>query len=206
MKILIIDNHPIIVSSLMKVISQQYPDWDISSAVNSTEADTLIQSNTFELIICDYFLDIQNGLDIFLKHKQESRFGSFLLVTVLQHVPIIELAIKQGINGIVSKEAHNHEYLEGIHAILQGSTFLCTKTKELLAAYKTSKEKNSFITKREFEILKLLKLDLKNHEIANQLHLSVSTIETHKKNLIKKFNVKGTTGLLRYVHENHLLD
>ena len=205
MKILIIDNHPIVVLSLKQLVTENYPDAVIETANSSLDANNMLSSSYFDLVICDFFIDENNGLDIYTLNKKNGCFTGFLLVTVLQNVPIMQSALRGGINGIVSKETSFDEYILAIDSIINGKTYICKTIERMIANYELNKQKGLFITKRESEIIHLIHLGLKNQEIASKLNVSVSTIETHKKNLIKKFNLSGSSGLTKFISENQIL-
>jgi DNA-binding NarL/FixJ family response regulator len=205
MKILIIDNHPIVTHSLKQLLEEHYLHAEIEIAHCSRDANKILDSLSFDLVISDFFIDENNGLDIYILNKNKNCFSSFLLVTVLQNIPIIQSAINQGINGIVSKESSFEDYLTAVASAIKGEFYLCENMKRIIANYELNKQKGLFITKRESEIINYILTGLKNKEMATRLNVSVSTIETHKKNLIKKFNLSGSSQLTKFIAENQIL-
>jgi DNA-binding NarL/FixJ family response regulator len=77
-------------------------------------------------------------------------------------------------------------------------------TKSIINANKFRVESAPFFSKRELEVMRLIYAEQKNQEIAINLNISVSTVETHKKNILKKLNVKSTIGLIKYIVEEKL--
>ena len=205
MNVLIIENHPLIVDGLKKSLHENFDEVNIYKATNAGTAEELLESGSYDLVVCDYFLGNQNGMDIFQRHRKKKRFRFFVLISILQNATVIEKALSQGINGFFSKECDTNELINGIKEVLTGNNFVCAYTSKLMQ--ENQKKANPFfITKREMEIIRLLVLDYKNQEIAELLHVAVSTVESHKKNLVKKFNVGGSSGLVRFVLENNILE
>jgi DNA-binding NarL/FixJ family response regulator len=205
MKVLIIENHPLIVDGLKKALHLYFEGVNSYEATNAEQGDELLYSQPYDLVICDYFLGNKNGLDLYQHHRKRKHFRYFILVSILQNAAVIEKALNQGVNGFLSKECDTNELVKGIKEVLSGKTFICTYTTNLIQEHQ-KKTNPFFITKREMEIIRLLVLDYKNQEIAEHLHVAVSTIESHKKNLVKKFNVGGAAGLVRFVLENNILE
>jgi DNA-binding NarL/FixJ family response regulator len=204
MKILIIDNHPIVVLSLKQLVTENYPEAEIETANSSFDANIILSSSNYDLVICDFFIDTNNGLDIFLKYKDKKCFKYFLLFTILQNATMIQSALEVGVNGIISKDTHYEECIEIIKNIASGEKYICENIKKILDDFQLNKTNGKFITKREEEIIKLIGLDMKNKDIALKLNVSISTVETHKKNLIRKFNLKGSYGLIQFIANNNL--
>ena len=102
------------------------------------------------------------------------------------------------------------ELIEAINQVLDGNVFLSRQANEKilqqLKTYELSDGNVPTLTRREKEILKLLSEGFTSHEIASQLFLSSYTIDTHRKNMLQKFNVHNTQALLKAVNEFKILD
>jgi DNA-binding NarL/FixJ family response regulator len=206
MKILIIENHPIFASGLKNLLQKEIIGTKIDQAETIEEAQLLISHNFYDLIFCDYFLADRTGLEFFINAKENLSNSKFILVSIIQNIDIIEIALQKGIAGFFSKDCGNEELIFGTNSILAGNIYVCDFTKNLIKKHKESQDQQPFITKRELDIIRLIIKDYKNQDIAELLHISVSTVESHKKNLIKKFNVNGSAGLVRFVIENKLVE
>jgi DNA-binding NarL/FixJ family response regulator len=103
--------------------------------------------------------------------------------------------MENGASGYVLKNATREELTEAIEAVMDGNKFL-----SLEAAATIKKDEDSkipVITRREKEVLALIADGLTNHEIAEKLFISTTTVDTHRKNLLAKFEVKNTATLIR---------
>ncbi|MDZ4665708.1 MAG: response regulator transcription factor [Bacteroidota bacterium] len=120
------------------------------------------------------------------------------------------------INGYLLKDCEKVEILEAINASLKGEKFVCGKIVSLLTTEKEINSNNSYIktlkcdgltvTEREIEIIVEIALGLSNKQIADKLHLSTHTVNTHRKNIMLKLGVNNTAGIVMFAVKNQLLE
>ena len=120
---------------------------------------------------------------------------------------------KYGIQGYVLKNAPIKELIEAIEKVHEGGTFF---SKEInigtgpddvrSTIIIDDKKVSEIISKRELEVMKLICKEFSNQEIADKLFLSVSTVETHRKNLIAKLGVHNTVGLVKFALKHKLIE
>jgi DNA-binding NarL/FixJ family response regulator len=114
-----------------------------------------------------------------------------------------------GISGYVLKNVGNQELIEAIQKVAQGKMHFSDDVTEVMVKNKHSKPDNenehAKLTERELEILKLIVQELNNAEIADKLFISERTVETHRKNMIRKFNTKTIVGLIKYAMDHKLI-
>ena len=114
-----------------------------------------------------------------------------------------------GISGYVLKNVGNQELIEAIHKVAQGRMhFSDDVTEEMVKNKHTKPDKHhelAKLTERELEILRLIVQELNNAEIADKLFISERTVETHRKNMIRKFNTKTIVGLIKYAMDEKLI-
>lgn len=204
MKVLIIDNHELILDSIRVLVQENFPDAKIWTSQNSELGKNYIKDILFDYIICDYKIDELNGIDIFQYSKSLDKKSLFIIVSMINDPIVIETILEHGINAFICKEGSKTELVKAIHELRKNDRFICVVTQETLKDHKRKSKSQIFLTKREYEILSLIMKEFKNQDIAKKLSISVSTVETHKKNLIGKLQVKGTVGLVKYALENQL--
>jgi DNA-binding NarL/FixJ family response regulator len=120
------------------------------------------------------------------------------------------------ISGYLLKDCEKAEILEAINASLKGEKFVCGKIISLLTTEKEINPNNSYIktlkcdgltvTEREIEIIVEIALGLSNKQIADKLHLSTHTVNTHRKNIMLKLGVNNTAGIVMFAVKNQLLE
>lgn len=121
----------------------------------------------------------------------------------------INRMIEVGISGYVLKNVGNKELVEAIYKVAQGKMHFSDDVLEEMIKNKNSKpeklEEQAKLTERELEILKLIVQEYNNAEIADKLFISERTVETHRKNMIRKFNTKTIVGLIKYAIDSKLI-
>lgn len=204
MKILIIDNHEFILESVKNIITELNQFTEIETVNDPELALEKIKVLAPDIIISDYKMSEMNGLELVMNIRAFNKTSKIIILSMVDEGEVIETLIKQGINGYIHKESSIGNISKAIDVVIKGSNFFCVKTQEILKKHRVNNKPSFFLSKRELEILKLIVDEFKNKDIAKQLNISVSTVETHKKNLIKKLQVKTTVGLVKYAVKNQL--
>lgn len=124
--------------------------------------------------------------------------------------------LKCRISAFLLKECDKAEIMEAINASINGEKFVCGKIISMLTIEKEINANNSYIktlkcdgltiTERETEIIVEISLGLSNKQIADKLHLSTHTVNTHRKNIMLKLGVNNTAGIVMFAVKNHLLE
>jgi len=206
MNILLVDNHELILDSILQIITDTVVDANVYKALNGLDAYNLAKINMPDVVISDYKMEGMNGMELFMALKQENINAKFLIISMINEYAVINALINEGISGYINKESDKWEISKGIKMVLEGKPFFCSATKAIINNHQHSHAVSPYLSKREKEILRYVYAEKKNQEIAALLNISVSTVETHKKNLIKKLKVKTTVGLIKYVAENDIIN
>ena len=180
----------------------------VGQAKNSSEAMRALADPDANLI--DVILLEINSLRLCTLIRERNKNVKIIGLTYVNEAGIISQLIKKGGNGYLLKTMEREELLEAINQVMDGNIFLSRQANEKmlqqLQAYEITDNKIPSLTRREKEILKLLSEGLTSHEIASHLFLSSYTIDTHRKNMLQKFNVHNTQALLKAVNEFKILD
>ena len=131
-------------------------------------------------------------------------------LTYVNEAGIITQLIKRGANGYLLKSMERGELIEAINQVLDGSVYLSKAANEKIVQQLQNNGLSSnrvpALTRREKEILQLLSEGFTSNDIANKLFLSSYTVDTHRKNMLQKFNVHNTQALLKTIQSLKLLD
>ena len=121
----------------------------------------------------------------------------------------LEKMFKSGAKGYLLKSCSKAELMEAITKVYNGNQYISDELEESFVKHlKASKENAASvprISKREKEILQLISEEHTTAQIAQELYISVTTVETHRKNLLRKLGLKNTAGLMRFAFENSLV-
>ena len=201
MEVLLIDDHPLVNAGLASCL-EETGRFSVSGQANSlAEATRFIEKaeKLPSLIILDILLGEENGLDflLFLKgfcREKKIPKPPVLICSVLEDPFRIRTALKMGASGYVSKSGSNDDLLGAIDVVLRGEIYLAgdhnAKLSEASGVY------NQF-TKRELEVLHLIKQNKTNQEIAKAMAISIRTVENHISNIYFKTGTENRLDLLK---------
>ncbi len=202
----IVDDHPIVTEGLANLLSQ-LKSINIKVRFNNGN-DFLNYSELAKLniVLLDVFLPDSNGIDLCLKLKKLYPKLIVLGMSSQSERSIVMQMVKNGANGYLLKSASIDEFKECIALALEGKLAFSNEVKEIVSKTDVTDLKTiPRLTKREKEILTLLIKGKSTQEISDSLFLSFLTVQTHRRNLLSKFQVKNAVELINFVKENGLL-
>jgi DNA-binding NarL/FixJ family response regulator len=208
-KILIIDDHPLIAGGI-EMMLKDVGYLSIQATANTgAAAMQFLETNEPEIILLDISLPDINGMQLCEKIREKNKFSKIIGLTSSNDASIITQFLRNGANGYLLKNMERSELLEAIDEVMNGKVFLSKaaneKVLEQFASISTALNNLPALTRREKEILQLLADGLNGPAIAEKLFLSHFTVETHRKNLMQKMNVNSTTQLLKMAKEKKLV-
>lgn len=200
--IAIFDDHDLVVESVTKLMEEAGYQVVISSTKVSDFLEKLDEGKDLELLIVDVVADDTIGLDLFStilsKHKV-----NIIAYTSLTSPALVANLFDLGVKGYVSKRQSARELLVAAKTVLAGYKHV-PKEYQVLISHSKIQKKNT-MTDRELEILRLIAKGKTTKEMAEELFVSVNTIESHRKNIFQKFEVKNVAELLLAGYENGYL-
>lgn len=210
-KILIIDDHPLVIDGIKTMLKDVEYLEIISAAKTGTEAlQILNELHGIDVILLDINLPDIDGLRLCELIRANNKTSKIIGLTYVNEAGIITQLIKKGANGYLLKNMEREELIHAINQVLDGSMYLSKaandKIIQQLQNSGLTADNIPVLTRREKEILQLLAEGLTSHAIADKLFLSTYTIDTHRKNMLQKFNVHNTQALLKVVQSLSLLD
>ncbi len=181
----------------------------------------LLPETSAEIIFLDLSLPDMDGLEVLTKMKESGTYaGKVIILSMFEESKVVKAAFKAGTDGYVLKSSQTEEIFKAIEAVLDGETYignsLSLTNKDGGSPFIMLEGKVSFsyddrfvkkhgLSKREFEVLKLVAQAMTNKEIADELYISDQTVSVHRKNLMRKLGVGNTASLIKMVFENNLL-
>ncbi len=202
--ILIVDDHPMMRDGLAALITAQ-PDLAVcAQAADAREAMQAIESLRPDLVLMDISLPGKSGLEA-IKDIQSLAPGLATLVLSMHDESLYaERVLRAGARGYVMKQEGGKRIMDGIRAVLEGKVFVSEKMSARImnaftgrrAAEATSSVES--LSDREFEVFQLIGRGRSTKEIADQLHLSVKTVEVHRVNIKAKLQLTTSPELVHY--------
>jgi DNA-binding NarL/FixJ family response regulator len=174
-------------------------------AVNGHVAVEQTQRLKPDLVILDVDLPFLNGLEaaqqIFLQNPQTS----VLIFTEIDSEQIMRETLRLGIAGFVLKSDPICDLLMASEAVLEGRTFYTSRMTHMILALAKKQNRKEVLTAREREVVQLLAEGYCSREVAQFLHLSVNTVETHRSNVMRKLKIRSVAQLILYAIRNEIV-
>ena len=202
----IVDDHPIVIEGL-KILLSNIETIKVVECFNSGKSlFEYYDLDKVDILLLDIFLPDSNGIDICLKIKKQYPKIIILAMSSQSERSIIFQMIKNGANGYLLKSASLDEFRNCINKSIRGQLAFSNEVLVIIDQPNLSDLKTiPRLTLREREILQLIKKGKSTQEIADTLFLSFLTIQTHRRNMLIKFQVKNIIELMNFVSENGLL-
>lgn len=164
-------------------------------AMNAASCLAFLQQQQPDVILMDINLPDKNGIDLCKEVKAKYPAIQIIGLSSFNQQSFIQKMLDNGASGYVLKNATREELMEAVETVMQGRKFLSQEAVSTIL--KNEDSKIPVITRREKEVLLLIAEGLTNHEIGDKLFISTTTVDTHRKNLMAKFEVKNTAALIR---------
>ncbi|MBZ9728662.1 response regulator transcription factor [Salegentibacter sp. JZCK2] len=214
-RILIVDDHQLVREGLISIVSTFQSSLElVGAAGNGVETLNLIQNMDPkpEVVLMDINMPHMNGMDCTREIKKFFPEVRVIALTMHNQSLHIKQMLKEGAHGYVLKDCDKEELKEAILEVAKGNTFFSrgVTNKVMMEFSQLKREMNnldvSSVSPREKEVLNHILQDKSNKEIADELYISIRTVETHKQNLISKTGAKSIAGLVVFAIKNNLLE
>jgi len=200
-KVLIADSHYLIREGLKTVIQSDNRLELVGEADNGESLLAGLAQHHPQVLILDYF-SLQ---DFEIKQiEQYNRKPEVLVITSDKNTDTIRSVVAFGVMGFLFKDCDKAEIIDAVHAVAQSQRFYCNKVLDIVLGRQDQSDSGAedclptSLSDRETEIVRLMALGNTTNEIAQQLSLSVHTIYTHRKNILRKLGLSSATDVVRY--------
>src|SRR5665647_1064993 len=195
-KLFIVDDHYMVIEGIHSILQNETGIEWMGHATNAASCLTFLQHQQPDVILMDINLPDKSGIDLCNEVKQKHPAIQILGLSTFNQQSFIEKMMSNGASGYVLKNATHQELMEAIHTVVKGKQFLSFDA--ALSLRKPDNQSNlPVITRREKEVLELIAEGMTNNVIAQKLFISSTTVDTHRKNLLAKFEAKNTASLIR---------
>ena len=208
-RVLIADDHAILRRGLKEILMREMEGAVCGEAKDATETLARVQEGDWDLVILDITMPGRSGLDV-LKDLKAAR--PRLPVLVLSMHPEDQYAkriLRAGASGYMNKESAPEELIKAVRKVLAGGRYVSAALAEKLASDLSEDSGRSIheaLSDREFEVLRMIGAGKTVGQIAEELHLGLTTISTYRARLLEKMNMTTTAELMHYVVRNRLVD
>jgi len=205
-RVFIVDDHPVVIEGIHSLLQNEKDISWVGQAMNALSCLGFFVNNTADVILMDISMPGMDGVELCAAMK-EKHPGVFILgLSTFNQGLYIKKMMENGASGYILKNSSKEELISAIHAVYEGAIFFGGEVGQALAEYqKSSKTELPVLTPREREILGLIAEGYTNPQIAEKIFLSQFTVDSHRKNLLAKLNVKNTASLIRLAVERKLI-
>jgi len=208
MEVLIADGNMLTREGIKSIIGKNYPEFSLLSAGDIEEMIEKLAFHKIGLVVFDPdSLDI-NSNRVFKQLKKLHPIDKFLAISENLNQDFVMSIVKQGVQSFVTKECSEEEIVEAVDGTLKGSKFFCNKVLDQVIERNTPDKYScdpTILTNRELEIIALICSGLKTKQIAENLILSIHTVNTHRKNILSKLNLSSPAELVKYAYSTSLV-
>lgn len=202
--ILVVDDHPMVLEG-MKAMLQLINFIELAgTASNAFEAIDQLKKSRVDVAIVDINLPDISGIELTAKIKKEFPSVKVLAMSTFKERSYISQMIQSGASGYLVKSASREEIEEAILSAFEGKLYLSLDI-NTIEINKQIYAPVPVISTREKEVLQLIAGGFTNPQIAAKLFISLNTVDTHRKNLLAKFDVNNTAGLIMMAVKNNLV-
>ena len=209
-RILLVDDHPMMRTTLVKVLSKEFPAWATSEAGDALQAKKALSAGPCDLAILDVTLPGQGGIELleYIRHSYPNT--RVLIVSGYPEELFAVRALRAGASGCLSKADPDCRQLlcKAVKTILSGGRFVNPGTAEILAAElarNSSVPPHQTLSNREFDIFLQIGAGEPAGNIARDLNISVKTVRTYRARLLTKMRMKNNAELIHYAIRNNLV-
>lgn len=202
-RVLLVDDHPMIRIGVAQLLNGESGIAVCGECKNAEEALPLAVSDVADVVVVDISLERSSGLNLIRDIKKARKSARILVYSMHDELLYGPRAVQAGALGYVCKSAHPSELVEAVRGVARGRLSVSPRVAEALLANITQIESQGgqdpveTLSNRELQVFELLGQGLTMAQIAEQLHRSVKTIETHRERIMKKLGIANAAELMR---------
>jgi two-component system, NarL family, invasion response regulator UvrY len=208
-RVLIADDHPILRRGLKEVLVREFEDSVFGEAKDAQEVLAQTQSSDWDLLILDITMPGRSGLDVLTDLRALRPKLPVLVLTMHSEVQYGKRALRAGAAGFMNKESAAEELIKAVQKCLAGGRYVGPVLAEKLASDLNDdvpSDVQETLSRREFEIMRMIALGKTVKQIAWELHLSASTVSTYRTRILEKMNMTTTAELMQYALHNRVVE
>jgi len=203
-KVFIIDDHQMIIEGIHSLLQDEADIEWMGSAKIPEDLMAFLRNRQPDVLLMDINLPQKSGLDLCREVKEKYPAINIIGLSTSNQASVIRKMQENGASGYLLKDASKNEIIMALEQVSKGKDYVSSSIADVLKK-KTPDDLLPVLTRREKEILELISEGFTNQEIATRLFLTVYTIDSHRKNMLTKFNVKNTAALIKIAVSNQLI-
>jgi DNA-binding NarL/FixJ family response regulator len=211
----IADDHQILIDGVKAVLNLEPNIEVVGFSLNGLQVVDWFDKNNADVLVLDINMPEMDGIGVLNNLKNNKNKPGIIILSSYDDVKLVKEVLQMGAQGFVPKKSAGEHIVNAVNRVAIGQQYFTDDVKEkMMQTLLSGQSKDdgsqdgvliSSLTKREVEILKYVAQQYSTREIADELHISESTVETHRKNLMKKVKVKNSVGLAIFALKNEVI-
>ncbi|MFN8289785.1 MAG: response regulator transcription factor [Chitinophagaceae bacterium] len=201
-KVFIVDDHYMVIEGIRSLLQNEKGIEWTGHAMNAESCLAFLKQEQPDVILMDINLPDKSGIDLCAEVKKHYPSVFIIGLSTFNQQSFIQRMMDNGASGYVLKNATQEELLDGIETVVKGRLYL---SGEAALSLQNNNAEIPVLTRREKEVLELIADGLTNNEIAGKLFISVTTVDTHRKNLLAKFEARNIAMLVKAAVQMQLI-
>ncbi|MES2811793.1 MAG: response regulator transcription factor [Bacteroidota bacterium] len=214
-KIHLADDHQVLIDGMLAVLKTQ-PNYEVVGfSLNGENLVERVAQNDAHILIMDINMPEKDGIQVLREFNEKGFTCKVIILSSYDDPKLIKEVIKLGASGYLTKQCAGENIMDAINTVVLGQQYFSAAIKDkIFDIYTDNKSEQSLnaeqiissITDRELEILYYICEERSGKDISEILKISPNTVETHRKNLMKKLSVKSTVGLVLFATKHNLVN
>ena len=208
------DDHQILIDGI-RTLLHTIPVFEVVGfSLNGSSIFNEVTNNKSDILILDINMPEKDGIEVIKEFSEKGFPCKVIVLSSHDDLRIIKEVMKLGASGYLTKKCAGENIVEAIQTVSRGEEYFCKSVREKIFSTVTKdnpklnrqeSNPNSILTERELEIITLISLEYSGKEISDRLFISTNTVETHRKNIMKKLDAKNSISLVKYALRNNLV-
>jgi len=203
--VFIVDDHQVVIEGIKALLLDEDCIELVGSANTAERCLQFLATQTANIILMDIGLPDISGIDLCKQVLDKHPSIKIIVLSTHNQGTYVRKMMESGASGYLLKNANKYEILKAITIVSSGDNYLTFEAERALKYENELQNQLPKLTKREKEVLINIAEGFTNAQISEKLFISIDTVDSHRKNLYTKLNVKNTAMLIRYAIENNLL-
>ena len=214
-KVHVADDHMILIEGIVAMLNTDKDIEIVGHSLTGVQVLDWFKTNDADVLVLDINMPELDGIEVLKRFHKKKQHQKIIMLSSYDDAKLVKELTTYGADGFISKASAGEHILKAIKAVYGGVSYFSDDVKEglfnlftgevVLKGSKSKSKSDSSLTDRELEVLKLVAKEFSTPEIAEQLLLSRNTVETYRKNLLKKLNVKNAVGLAIYAVKHKII-
>ena len=213
-KVYLADDHQMLIEGMKAVIKTNDDFEVVGFSLNGIQLIEQVLKAKADILVIDINMPEKDGIEVLKELSSIKTPFKVIVLSSYDDLKLVKEVINLGARGYLTKQSVGDSIIEALTEVYNGQEYFCKIMQDkILASFSQNNNNDNLseqlppvsLTDRELVIIKLIALEYSGKMISEKLFISTNTVETHRKNLLKKLNVKSSIGLVKYAIKNNLI-